>query len=418
LHTLWVIIGGLAVALIGLAVETLLLRRMRRRLPIRILVIGTRGKSSVTRLVHARLRDAGCRVLGKTTGSRPRILLPDGEETPITRRGAASILEQKRVLRRAVETLCDVLVIEGMAISPENAQAESLRIIQPTHILLTNARVDHVELAGSTERQVARSLTWAIPHGVPVYIPQSELGNGGVRDVLQSSGGHIIAVPDDGGARRNDAARGSDAASRNANPQAEFVADTGARQFVSNLKLAEACCRDLGIRLLSPCEPRSGLPADFHADPGELHVLIDPENDVVIANAFSANEPLSTELAVSAIYAEHPELVHRPMIGVFNVRHDRGDRTHLWLSALRRNMLPFAGMVLVGDRAHGHAAVRMIRQFTDIPAITLRERGAEQLAVRLGRMYRQRLLLCFGNFAGIGQELTDVWQRTCDEYGR
>lgn len=46
-----------------------LIRRRAERMPIRILVTGTRGKSSVVRLLHAALRHAGYRVSGKTTGT-------------------------------------------------------------------------------------------------------------------------------------------------------------------------------------------------------------------------------------------------------------------------------------------------------------------------------------------------------------
>ncbi|MCK7480234.1 MAG: hypothetical protein M0C28_25450 [Candidatus Moduliflexus flocculans] len=69
--------------------------------PLRIGVTGTRGKSSVTRLIAAALRGSGRRTLAKTTGSRPMLILPDGTEREIPRPGPATILEQKRLLRIA-----------------------------------------------------------------------------------------------------------------------------------------------------------------------------------------------------------------------------------------------------------------------------------------------------------------------------
>ena len=60
--------------LVALTGEWLIHLRALNRIPIRIHVNGTRGKSSVTRLISAGLREAGFAVLGKTTGSDPRIL--------------------------------------------------------------------------------------------------------------------------------------------------------------------------------------------------------------------------------------------------------------------------------------------------------------------------------------------------------
>src|SRR3954471_10732401 len=57
-----------------------------RGVPVRIHVGGTRGKSTTTRLIATGLRAGGVRVLAKTTGSEPRLILPDGSETTWPRR--------------------------------------------------------------------------------------------------------------------------------------------------------------------------------------------------------------------------------------------------------------------------------------------------------------------------------------------
>jgi len=49
-------------------------RRALRALPIRIHVNGSRGKSSVTRLVAAALREGGIPTAAKTTGSKARMI--------------------------------------------------------------------------------------------------------------------------------------------------------------------------------------------------------------------------------------------------------------------------------------------------------------------------------------------------------
>ena len=71
-------------------------RRLLRAIPVRIHVAGTRGKSTTTRLIAAALRAGGRRVVAKTTGSEPRLILPDGRDEIWPRRGPATIREQMR----------------------------------------------------------------------------------------------------------------------------------------------------------------------------------------------------------------------------------------------------------------------------------------------------------------------------------
>ncbi|HHS51000.1 MAG TPA: poly-gamma-glutamate synthase PgsB, partial [candidate division Zixibacteria bacterium] len=82
------------------------------RIGIRIHVNGTRGKSSVTRLIAGALREAGVRTVAKTTGSLPQLILPDGTEEPIVRLGSPNIHEQIGIIRKAVALGAEALVIE------------------------------------------------------------------------------------------------------------------------------------------------------------------------------------------------------------------------------------------------------------------------------------------------------------------
>ena len=64
------ILGLVALGLIGLGLAEIIIHRRRLgRIPTRIHVSGTRGKSSVTRLVAAALREAGVPTAAKTTGT-------------------------------------------------------------------------------------------------------------------------------------------------------------------------------------------------------------------------------------------------------------------------------------------------------------------------------------------------------------
>ncbi len=63
---------------------------------LRINVNGTRGKSTATRLITGILKEAGVKVVGKTTGTSARIIYWNKEEEPIKRgRLGPNIIEQK-----------------------------------------------------------------------------------------------------------------------------------------------------------------------------------------------------------------------------------------------------------------------------------------------------------------------------------
>lgn len=85
-----IVIAVLA-ALLELGVtENMLHRRALERIPIRILVNGTRGKTTVTRTIAAALNAAGIRTYAKTTGSEARGLIRTARRRNIARKTARS----------------------------------------------------------------------------------------------------------------------------------------------------------------------------------------------------------------------------------------------------------------------------------------------------------------------------------------
>ena len=89
------------------------------KLPIRIHVNGSRGKSSVTRLIASGLRAGGLKVIAKTTGTAPRIIDENGKDRIIHRLRSASIGEQVRLMRNFAKRKPDAVVFECMAVNPQ-----------------------------------------------------------------------------------------------------------------------------------------------------------------------------------------------------------------------------------------------------------------------------------------------------------
>lgn len=144
-------------------VETARLVRARRAIPIRIHVNGSRGKSSVTRLIAAALREGGVRTFAKTTGTRARMILPDGSEEPVIRLGTPNICEQVGVLDRARREGAEAIVLECMAVRPDLQRITEKRILHSTMGVITNARADHLDVMGPTVADVAVALSSTIP---------------------------------------------------------------------------------------------------------------------------------------------------------------------------------------------------------------------------------------------------------------
>src|SRR5512142_1503534 len=130
MHPAVVICLGVLIAL-GI-VERLVRDRAWRTVPIRIHVNGTRGKSTVTRLVAAALREAGIATMAKVTGTAPRLILADGSERPIVRRTPANVREQAWLLRQARRAGVTAVVAECMAVRPDLQWTSEREIVRAT----------------------------------------------------------------------------------------------------------------------------------------------------------------------------------------------------------------------------------------------------------------------------------------------
>ncbi|MGY8783182.1 MAG: poly-gamma-glutamate synthase PgsB, partial [Fidelibacterota bacterium] len=134
-------------------------------IPLRIHVNGTRGKSSVTRLVAAGLREGGLKTFAKTTGTAPRVIDSEGKDRIIHRLRLPSIGEQVRLLRYFSGENPDAVVMECMAVQPQYQWIAEHQMVKSHIGVITNVRPDHLEEMGPTENDVAYSLSNTIPVG-------------------------------------------------------------------------------------------------------------------------------------------------------------------------------------------------------------------------------------------------------------
>ena len=132
-------------------------------IPIRIHVNGTRGKSSVTRLIGAALRESGIRTITKVTGTYPRLVMEDGKEVKIYRKAEANIIEQLSIVKLAAQRKVQAIVMECMAIQPQYQWITETKMMHSTIGIITNVRLDHIDVMGYTLPEIANALGKTIP---------------------------------------------------------------------------------------------------------------------------------------------------------------------------------------------------------------------------------------------------------------
>jgi poly-gamma-glutamate synthase PgsB/CapB len=393
------LLAALAI-LAALGVERVRLDRSRGKIPLRIAVTGTRGKTTVARLLASVLREDGRTVLAKTTGSEPCLILPDGAVEHIRRRGPASVLEQKALLHRAARLGADTVVAEVMSIHAENHEVEGRRILLPQVVLATNFLVDHVDAQGDTPESVGAVLGWSVPPGATVLVPRDRCP-ASFRAAAAGVGAAIVEVQEGAGGG--------------------FPPAT----LPENLDLVVAAARHLGV---GDAAIHRGIARARH-DIGALGVWrVAHEGSAppaFLVNAFAANDPASTLRVMEDVSARlgaeagNPDGTGSPdarlrRIGLLNLRADRGDRTVQWADALGAGFLDrFDALLVTG--AHARAlARRVLRANPEARIVAVGRSSADNLTrtalAELGE--GGGMVFGFGNIGGAGVALVAHWART------
>jgi poly-gamma-glutamate synthase PgsB/CapB len=358
--------------------------RRLRAIPTRVVVNGIRGKSSITRLTFGALAaDPARTVMGKTTGTAARMLLPNGREVPIRRRfGMVNVIEQLGVVRWSVRAGADTLVVECMAVEPALQELNQAQLIQADIVVICNVREDHLDQMGPTLDDVARSLARSMPRG-------------GICVTAERDRWAILA---------QEAAR-RDCELHYAAP--EMISNTDMAPFTwitfkENVACALAVAQLCGV-------PRAAALAGMYAaapDPGVLRVDRCQAGGRTFdaVNLFAANDPASTLANISLL--RDRSLIGEQLSVVINCRPDRVERNGQ-MGVICGDIDP-ARIYLIGTptrSAARHVPPRLRERIVDLDG---EHRDGAGLAAAITASMpagADHALVMIGNIHGRGEEL-------------
>jgi poly-gamma-glutamate synthase PgsB/CapB len=331
LFFLLILLGGIGV------IEYFLHQKRVRAIRIRVHVNGTRGKSSVTRLIGAGLRAGGIPTITKVTGTYPRLILENGNDIHIHRRGHANIIEQLSVVRFASGRKARALVIECMALQKQYQRITEQQMIHANVGVITNVRLDHIDIMGRTVQEIASVIGETIPAEQDLFTAEEKAP--GLLGTLADKRRATMHVT----------------SSQSVSPSE--MSGFSYIEHRENVALALAVCEHFGV------ERNCALQGMYSATPDagvlQRRVIRAYGKRMTFFNAFAANDPDSTFLVWQRLKNE----IEGTRIVLLNTRQDRMDRA--------RQLAELAGRKLRSDMDY----LMLIGQCSDVVRTMAIENG-------------------------------------------
>jgi len=355
-------------------------------IPNRIHVNGTRGKSSVTRLIGAGLREGKRQAIVKVTGTFPRLILADGSETHIRRKEKANILEQLSIIEYCAKNEADVMVIECMALQPIYQKITEEQMVHATIGVITNIRLDHLDVMGPGIKGVGEALSNTIPKNGVLFTSEDK---------------HYKYLEQK--CKKKNATFYRSLASTVSN---EEMHGFNYIEHKDNVALALDICgylgveRDVALKGMKKMLPDEGVLA--------RNTIIENEKEISFYNAFAANDPESSLMIWNSI---KNSVVDELMIVLLTIRHDRQSRA-MQLISLIASKLEFDYVVLIGEttdlieeKAHklGIPKEKVINKSWDSP---------EKVYAGLIALSEEKTTIVgLGNMGAMGAEVSQIFKK-------
>ncbi len=381
------IIVVLAVIIMTLLIFALLEYSFHQKLvfsiPVRVHINGTRGKSSVTRLIGGGLREGGIKTITKVTGTFPRLILEDGSDALIYRKSSANIMEQLSTVKFAAQRKTEVLVVECMALQPQYQKITENQMIHSTIGVMTNVRLDHTDVMGYTIPEIAESMGNSIPQNGKLFTAEHDHFN--LLEQITS--------------RKKTSIHQSNS---------EQITNEEMKHFKylehkENVALALSVCAEVGI------DRKTALAGMYKCNP-DAGALTKSRIDVfgkeiVFYNAFAANDPESTLMIWEKINDEIG--FEGKTFFLLNNRQDRFERGKQLVEMLGSKLNnKFDFLMLVGDSIDVIEGIAVSNNIERKKIIGISKKNAEAVYEKTLELAQENSsIIAIGNMGGVGADI-------------
>lgn len=364
-------------------------------IPIRIHINGTRGKSSVTRLIGAALREGGIKTITKVTGTYPRLILENGCEVAIYRKAEPNIIEQLSIVKFASKRKAQAIVMECMAVQPQYQWVTETKMLHSNVGVITNVRLDHIDVMGYTLPEIAEALGNTIPKNQNLFTAEKILFNK-LKEISEKRNCNIHLADEN-------------------LVTEEEMKGFGYIEHKENVALALAVTEHLRI------DRKIALKGMYKAIPDAGALRLSRVNvfqkKINFFNAFAANDPQSTLMIWEKI-KEEIGLRGVKMI-LLNTRQDRLDRAKQLTGMIGSELNnQFDYLILIGQSAEvvEELAVTSGIKRNKIVNLGWTEPEAVFEAI-LAYTIEQSTVVAIGNMGGMGGKVADFFENRNVVYG-
>lgn len=353
--------------------------RNRKRIKYLIHVNGIRGKSTVSRLIDAGLREAGFKVFTKITGTSPRIIDTAGVEKEILRKGKANIREQIKAINWACKEGAEILILECMAVNPEFQKITEEKILKADIAVITNVREDHLDEMGENLSEIAKSLANTIPQKGKL-ITAAENYFDFFKKEAEKKLSQVFLVDEN---------------------KIEDKKEYEKIDFPINVALALETCKQLYVdeKILL-----KGM-KKYKKDSGVLKIYHLKINDkkIFFINAMAANDPDSTEIILEKIKKDRYWRENKKIL-LLNNRKDRISRAEQHVKLIKKIENQFDEIIIFGENRN------LLKKMVLKENISSGKVSLKKDSRFLNEITENSLIFAIGNICGRGKELVEFFE--------